>query len=98
MSEEQKQAVANAKIKLANIWFSGAPDGARGWIGVSLDAVEVLPRTRIRACKTARLMMKTLFNALGAIFWVVCILTLAPVIILAWVLVSLGYGKELEGY
>ena len=43
-------------------------------------------------------MMKTLFNALGAIFWVACILTLAPVIILAWVLVSLGYGKELEGY
>ena len=42
MNEEQKQAVANAKIKLANIWFSGAPDGARGWIGVSLDAVEAL--------------------------------------------------------
>ena len=42
MSEEQKQAVANAKIKLANIWASGAPDGARGWIGGSLDAVEVL--------------------------------------------------------
>ena len=48
--------------------------------------------------RTARLMMKTLFNALGAIFWVACILTLAPVIILAWVLVSLGYGRELEGY
>ena len=23
-------------------WFSGAPDGASGWIGVSLDAVEAL--------------------------------------------------------
>ena len=43
-------------------------------------------------------MMKTLFNAFGAIFWVVCILTLAPVIIFAWALVSLGYGNELEGY
>ena len=43
-------------------------------------------------------MMKTLFNAFGTVLWVACILTLAPVIILAWVLVSLGYGKELEGY
>ena len=48
--------------------------------------------------RMGRLMMKTLFNALGAIFWVVCILALAPVIILALVLVSLGYGRELEGY
>ena len=42
MNEEQKQAVANAKIKLENIWASGAPEGARGWIGVTLDEVEVL--------------------------------------------------------
>ena len=42
MNEAQKQAVANAKIKLESIWSSGAPDGARGWIGVALDAVEVL--------------------------------------------------------
>ena len=42
MSETQKQAVANAKIKLESIWTSGAPEGARGWIGVALDAVEML--------------------------------------------------------
>ena len=42
MSEEQKQAVANAKIKLESIWTSGAPEGASGWIGVALDAVEML--------------------------------------------------------
>ena len=42
MSEEQKQAVANAKIKLESIWSSGAPEGARGGLGVALDAVEML--------------------------------------------------------
>ena len=42
--------------------------------------------------------MRTLFNVMGTAFWAVCILTLSPVIILAWALVSLGYGKDLEGY
>jgi len=42
MNEEQKQAVANAKIKLANIWASGAPEGARGYVGVALDHAEIL--------------------------------------------------------
>lgn len=42
MSEEQKQALANAKIKLESIWSSGAPEDARGWIGVALDTVEML--------------------------------------------------------
>ena len=42
--------------------------------------------------------MKTLFKAFGTVLWVVCMIALTPVIILAWVLVSLGYGKELEGY
>ena len=42
MSETQKQAVAIEKIKFESIWSSGAPEGARGWIGFALDAVEML--------------------------------------------------------
>ena len=44
--------------------------------------------------------MKTLFNAAGAIFWVVCMVVVAPFALVALGLFRIGYGsvKELEGY
>ena len=97
MNEEQKQAVADLKIKYENLMLDSTGEGAEEDDVLYRRMIEATPQAP-ESVQNGTADMKTLFNALGAIFWVACILTLTPVIILAWVLVSLGYGKELEGY
>ena len=48
----------------------------------------------------AERVMKTLFKASGAIFWVACMVVVAPFALIALGLFRIAYGsaKEMEGY